>query len=419
MLIDGWRWLLIAGGLGAAVVWALRRNLPESPRWQEISGDREAAEATVERMEEAARQELGLASLPEPGSRRRPPPPSTAGGARSSPPSSARRSVMLCVFQVLQTVGYYGFGSLAPLVLASKGFDIVSTLGYAGLIFVGYPVGSAASIVIVERLERKLLIIASALTMAALGVVFGFATAPAAIIASGFLLTAASNVFSNAYHIYQAEIFPTRIRASAVGGAYSLSRLTGALLPFLSVAILDGLGRPRSSSAPRRCWSRCASTSRCSARGAPGAASRPSAGRRGVGAAVDHDPLAGEHVGGGEEADDRATSSGRTMRPSGWVASSSEMSSRPSLALTSLEPMSVTTRPGATMLTRMPLAISSWASVNASASSAALAMLYGAPLARIAPSSEEEMAIMSPRGRSRIAGQQPLDQPVRATARGW
>ena len=127
-------------------------------------------------------------------------------------------------------------------MLASKGFDIVSTLGYAGLIFVGYPVGSAASIVIVERLERKLLIIASALTMAALGVAFGFATAPAAIIASGFVLTAASNVFSNAYHIYQAEIFPTRIRASAVGGAYSLSRLTGALLPFLSVAILDGLG---------------------------------------------------------------------------------------------------------------------------------------------------------------------------------
>ena len=56
------------------------------------------------------------------------------------------------------------------------------------------------------------------------------------------------------------------------------------------------------------------------------------------------------------------------------------------------------------MLTRMPLAISSWASVSASASSAALAMLYGAPLARMAASSVLEMAMMSPRGRSRIAG---------------
>jgi putative MFS transporter len=242
VVIDGWRWLLIAGGLGAAVVWALRRNLPESPRWQEVSGDREAAEVTVERMEAAARDELGLVSLPEPDLTPAAPTPEQSGWREIFAPEFRRRSVMLCVFQVLQTVGYYGFGSLAPLVLASKGFDIVSTLGYAGLIFVGYPVGSAASIVIVERLERKLLIIASALTMAALGIVFGFATAPAAIIASGFVLTAASNVFSNAYHIYQAEIFPTRIRASAVGGAYSLSRLTGALLSFLSVAILDGLG---------------------------------------------------------------------------------------------------------------------------------------------------------------------------------
>ncbi|HET8853989.1 MAG TPA: hypothetical protein VFN02_15835, partial [Ktedonobacteraceae bacterium] len=49
--------------------------------------------------------------------------------------------------------------------------------------------------------------------------------------ASGFLLTVASQVFSNSYHIYQAEIFPTRMRGTAVGIAYSLSRLSSALLP--------------------------------------------------------------------------------------------------------------------------------------------------------------------------------------------
>jgi putative MFS transporter len=31
------------------------------------------------------------------------------------------RTVMLIIFQVLQTVAYYGFGTLAPLVLVSKG----------------------------------------------------------------------------------------------------------------------------------------------------------------------------------------------------------------------------------------------------------------------------------------------------------
>ena len=78
--------------------------------------------------------------------------------------------------------------------------------------------------------------------MAALGLLFGFAAAPWLILLSGFLVTAVSNVFSNAYHIYQAEIFPTYMRATAIGSAYSLSRLTAAVLPFVSVAVLDDLG---------------------------------------------------------------------------------------------------------------------------------------------------------------------------------
>ena len=93
-----------------------------------------------------------------------------------------------------------------------------------------------------ERFERKHLIVASAAAMAVLGVVFGFASAPWLIIAAGFLLTACSNVFSNGFHIYQAEIFPTRMRSTAVSTSYSLSRLSGAMLPFISVAALDHLG---------------------------------------------------------------------------------------------------------------------------------------------------------------------------------
>jgi putative MFS transporter len=243
LLIDGWRWLLIAGGIGGGIVWILRRGLPESPRWQAIHGDAAEAERNVAAIEAQVMRQLELTKLPEPARGREPARP--AGRATLTEAFSgeyARRSAMLWIFHILQSVGYYGFGSLAPLVLASKGFDIVATLGYSAVIFLGYPLGSAASIGIVERCERRTLIILSALAMAALGVVFGFAEAPWLILLSGFLLTGASNVFSNAYHIYQAEIFPTRVRATAIGSAYSLSRLSAAILPFVSVAILDGVG---------------------------------------------------------------------------------------------------------------------------------------------------------------------------------
>jgi MFS transporter, putative metabolite:H+ symporter len=51
-----------------------------------------------------------------------------------------------------------------------------------------------------------------------------------------------SNVFSNSFHIYQTEIFPTSIRGSAIGIAYSLSRATSAGLPFAAVPALDAFG---------------------------------------------------------------------------------------------------------------------------------------------------------------------------------
>jgi putative MFS transporter len=44
----------------------------------------------------------------------------------------------------------------------------------------------------------------------------------------GVLFTLSANVMSYAYHGYQAELYPTRIRASAVGFVYSWSRLAAA-----------------------------------------------------------------------------------------------------------------------------------------------------------------------------------------------
>ena len=236
--IDGWRWMFVVGSLGAAIIWAMRANLPESPRWLETVGRTAEAEAIVSRMEREATRIAPLApAAPDEFASEE------SGRFRAIFGSRYRgRTLMLCVFHIFQTVGYYGFGTLVPTVLAAKGYSIVTSLTFTSLTFIGYPIGSVLSLPIVERIDRRWLIVASAAWMAAFGLMLGYATSPTVILASGFLYTATSNIFSNALHIFQVEIFPTFARATAAGTAYGMSRLSTAAMPFVLVPVLDRYG---------------------------------------------------------------------------------------------------------------------------------------------------------------------------------
>jgi putative MFS transporter len=93
-----------------------------------------------------------------------------------------------------------------------------------------------------DRFERKSLIIAAAVSTALLGLAFSGQSAPAAVIALGILLTTSNNLLSFAYHAYQSELYPTRIRARAVGFVYAWSRLSTVLSSFAIAGLLARFG---------------------------------------------------------------------------------------------------------------------------------------------------------------------------------
>ncbi|MFI6168728.1 MFS transporter [Nocardia sp. NPDC051052] len=208
--IDGWRWLFVIGGLGAAVVVFARRDMPESPHW-------------------LARQAKKTETTPF--------------SAIVRPPYRGKTTLFSAVM-ILQVFGYYGFGTLAVLVLDRKGFEVVTSLSYLAITYLGYPLGSLLAIPLMERVERKYLVMATATLMALFGLIFGFATSVPLILLSGGLFTVASNVFSDAIHAYLPESFPTAVRGTASGATYSLSKVSTALLPFLLLPLLDRANGP-------------------------------------------------------------------------------------------------------------------------------------------------------------------------------
>lgn len=246
----GWRVLLVVGAIGALFVIYLRRGLPESPRWLAGVGRTEEAEAAMQAFEKGTGPEAeedsdtvapDEAKTDEVTTDEKPMRTSAAlARLRLSP--YRQRLIMLGVFHLFQPFGYYGFGTLAALVLVSRGFDVTSSLLFTAVSFIGYPLGSLLSIPLLKRFERKYLIMATVAVMAVCGVLFATVSAPAMIVVFGLLTTAASNVFSNIYHVYQAEIFPSDVRATAVGWTYSVSRLSSAALPFILIPVLNHYG---------------------------------------------------------------------------------------------------------------------------------------------------------------------------------
>ncbi len=210
--VDGWRWLFVIGGLGAALVFVARRHMPESPHW--LARQRHVRDG------DAAR-------VPFTEILRRP---------------FRGRTALFSAVMILQVFGYYGFGTLAVLALQHKGFTVVNSLGYLAITYLGYPLGSLLAIPLIERMERKYLVMASTLAMAVFGLIFGFATSVPLILVSGGLFTLASNVFSDAIHTYLPESFPTSVRGTASGATYSLSKLSTAVQPFLLLPLLDSRG---------------------------------------------------------------------------------------------------------------------------------------------------------------------------------
>jgi MFS transporter, putative metabolite:H+ symporter len=238
--VAGWRVILAIGSLGAVLVLIVQHKLPESPRWLLAQGRVQEAHAMLRRFAASAGVTVS-GIVPEAPNAQHPITLRERVALLRRPPYG-KRYLMLTIFHLLQGFGYYGFGTLAGTVVKSRGYDVTDGTLFIALSFLGYPIGSLLSIPLLNWMERRTLVIASILSIAACGLCFAYSNNSTLIVCFGLLTTCASNVFSNAYHVYQSEIFPAGVRSTAIGSTYSLSRIVSGILPFVLLPVLNDQG---------------------------------------------------------------------------------------------------------------------------------------------------------------------------------
>ena len=241
--VDGWRWVVVLGSIGAVVVWPLRRMIPESPRWLAAHGNYDKADRIVTDLEKKVEREIGHPlPPPEPAAHREP--HKIGRYAQIFSPEYLPRTFMLSLFHLLQAFALYGYISWMPTFLVTQGLSITKSLGYTFGMAMVAPFGGLICMSFADKFERKWQIVASSLAIAAMGPVFAMSRNPWVIVpAGGFELLSAA-VLSFNFHAYQAELFPTRIRVLAIGFVYSWSRWNAIFASLVVGWVLGKYGAP-------------------------------------------------------------------------------------------------------------------------------------------------------------------------------
>jgi putative MFS transporter len=242
--IAGWRWLAFVPAVGALLIWQVRRALPESPRWLEAHGRAVEADQITSRIEQRVARNLG-GEIPQLHAPTDAPMHGPAKAISLWTPPYRRRTVVLIVFHIFQTVGYFGFSNWLPTLLVSQGIEIGKSLAYSAVIALVPPLAPIAFSFFVDKLERKLMVAAGALLAAAAGLALSRITqhsdfAVFTVIGAGVAI--GNSLMSLSYHTYQSELFPTPMRARAVGFVYSFSRLSAIFSSYIIAATLDRAG---------------------------------------------------------------------------------------------------------------------------------------------------------------------------------
>jgi putative MFS transporter len=238
----GWRPMFVIAGVGSLIVWYLRKNLPESPRWLEAQGRDAEAEALLQAIEKEA---AGTGTLPAPAHAA--PVVQLTAASMLRPPILQRLLVGSWVLITINTL-IFGFVIFLPQFFLRQGLTIANSLAYTVVLAGASLVGCALGAVLSDSIGRRWSIIGASLLTIVTGWFYAHANAasdPAIVLGVGAVLIVAIYIQTAIlFGVYTPELFPTEIRLRANGICNTLGRGATVISPFVVGFLMVNYGLP-------------------------------------------------------------------------------------------------------------------------------------------------------------------------------
>lgn len=229
-----WRYMYLIGVLPALVVFWIRRNIPESPRWEESNRRRRAAyhlrrQGAALEGENAALVRFTLIDM-------------------FAEPAVRLRLIVTFVMSLSVTIGYWGVSTFVPAYVGSvAAAAALPAQRYAALVGLIQNLGALAGFVsfgfLADAFGRKpttmlYYLMCLVLTPVVYLWVKDINLLLAAFALYGFFI---QGCFSWT-PIWLPELFPTRMRATAAGFIFNAPRLISAIAPLIAGTLIVSLG---------------------------------------------------------------------------------------------------------------------------------------------------------------------------------
>jgi putative MFS transporter len=233
---DSWRWMLVSSAVPAIIILLSRLNMPESPLWLASKGKEKEANEIIQRIfgknvvlseKLDSKEKTSFSDMFKNG--------------------YGKWTIFIALFWTLQVAPSFAIATYIPNVLGLFGFadGNMEYLGSA-IMSLFYIVGLLPAIYLVEKIGRRPVLVWPFLISAIILVVLGITSSwhmSFVLTISLFVLYGIFNTgMSILQWIYPNELYPTKIRGTAMGFGTGVSRIGSSLSTLLFPIVLSKYG---------------------------------------------------------------------------------------------------------------------------------------------------------------------------------